>query len=151
MKHKDTPQPGIWRSVNQTQIKDWRKKVRDDLATKPKGSIRYEFDTGRTQGLGEADTNLAGDAVMEQPKPLGIRDARDTVETLIQGTLDWVREAGSKDELRRRVAILQHSGKMSHMSLDEATSQMYNLAEKLAVADAERVYNERGLNRPVQI
>jgi len=150
LKRGDTPQPGVWRSVNQEEINAWRKKVKRDLATKPKGSIVYEYDTGRTQGLAPATTTASGDAIFEMPKPLGIRDPRDTIDVLIKGTLDWVR-SGTQDDLRQRVKQLQKAGKFSHLSLDEAVSQIAALVEKMAKADAERVYAERGYGRPVQL
>ena len=149
-KQDDTLEPGVWRSLNQEQIKQWRKKVKRDLATKPKGSIMYEYDTGRTQGLPPAVTTASGNAIFEMPKPLGIRDPRDTIDVLIKGTLDWVR-SGTQDDLRQRVKMLQKAGKFSHLSLDEAVSQISVLVEKMARADAERVYAERGYGRPVQL
>ena len=48
LKKGDAPEPGVWRPLDQKQINQWRKKVKRDLATKPKGSIMYEYDTGRT-------------------------------------------------------------------------------------------------------
>ena len=150
LKQGDTPEPGVWRSIDQKQIDKWREKVKRDLATKPKGSIMYEYDTGRTQGLTPADTTASGDAIFEMPKPMGIREPRDTINVLIKGTLDWVR-GGNKDDLRQRVKLLQESGKFAHLSLDEAVSQIGALAEKMAKADAERVYAERGYGRPVQL
>ena len=117
LKQGDTPEPGVWRSIDQKQIDEWREKVKRDLATKPKGSIMYEYDTGRTQGLTPADTTASGDAIFEMPKPMGIREPRDTIDVLIKGTLDWVR-GGNKDDLRQRVKLLQESGKFAHLSLD---------------------------------
>ena len=153
LRHKgDDHAPGEWKPVNRAEIAAWREKVKHKLATAPRGSVSYQYDTGVRKDIEQADSARGDEATFSGPRsPSGIREARDTIDVLAAQTLEWVRSAGSKDVLRQRVAHLQRAGGMSHLSLDEAVDQVHALALKLAQMDAERVYNQDGHNRPVLI
>ena len=147
LKHQNTPEPGRWHWITPKKAKAWRQKVSRNLATKPRGSVIYEYDTARTVGLERAPVNEAGQAVVEAaPARTDVRDPRETVQVLIEQYLEWVRSAGSKDVLRKRVELIQKSGKLTHLTVDEAVDQIHNLTEKLARADAERVYRQYGFD-----
>ena len=143
LKHKDTPEPGRWRTVTGDQARQWREEARGRIASGK--SAMLEYDPVRQLGLDVAPgTSEQGE--IETPRRENPREPRDTVEEMARIQLEWVLD-GSREQVLHRVAILKRSAGWTHLTDDEALRQLRELAFKLARRDAERRYDELGLLR----
>lgn len=145
LKHKDTPEPGVWRTVSGDQARKWRADVRQKMMAAPRGSVTTEFDIGRHHSIEQAP-GTSEQGIIEKPRQETPREPRETVEELSKVMIDWVFGAG-RTEARHRVRILKKSSGMSHLTDEDALNQLHVLAEKLARMDAERRYQEMALLR----
>lgn len=143
---KDTPEPNRWRFIRGDTGRNWRKEVRDRVASKRSTT---EFDVGRHDSFEEA-AGTREQAVLETPAAEKPREARETVEELTKQMLENIL-SGTEEQRLRRVQLLKQTAGMGHLTDAEALDQLSTLARKLATMDAERRYAEMGLNKPVQL
>lgn len=146
LKHKNTPEPGVWRTVGGDQAKVWREGARQRVAT---GQSRLEFDRVNQLGIDVAPGDYES-GIIEKPRAEKPREPMDTVETLAKMNLDWVL-SGTKEQVLHKVRILKKSSGMTHLTDEDAAQQLSQLAFKLARRDAEQRYKEMNLLRPAVI
>ena len=140
-KHKDTPQPGVWRDITADDARKWRRDAEQRVLEKRGGML--EYDIGRhAYGPGEG-TREQG--IIDVPKAEKPREGRETVEELARRTMDWVLD-GTREEVQHKVKIVQQSSGMSHLTQAEALEQIQNLSKKLAEMDAQRAYAENDID-----
>lgn len=134
-----------WRHVSQADIDEWRRKVREDLATKKGTRFEYNqaYHTGFEQGTPEEISS--GQATLTAKTATGIRQHRDTVEESARQMISWVRDTPS--EFMHRVRILKAAGNFSHLTDEQAAAQLWEICQKLATESARRVYGRDGYDR----
>lgn len=133
-----------WRHVSQSDIDEWRKRVKDNLATKR--GTRYEYNTAHWQGLEKVEANQDGSATIQKPKTAtGIRQHRDTVEVAAESMISWVKE--DKNQFMHRVRILKQAGNFPDLTDEQAADRLWEICQKVAQADAKRVYKSGGYDR----
>lgn len=155
---------GLWVPVSPSDVSNWRKATVDRVG---KGGRvhRHREVTGMVVGRGgeyemqrfhtdQADpTRHEGNAALvDRPDPIrGIREARDTVQILASDMLAWVREVPElyEERVKHIVGRAKAMGALGHLTDEEAAQQVHVLAQKLAVADAEKGYAKGGHNRAV--
>ena len=129
-----------WRHVSRKDLADWRSKVKKDL--KEKRGTRYEYNTARTKGLEPVGANDDGSATVSSKSAVGIRSHRETTEIVAQEMVTWIQE--SRDSFMGRIRMLKKMGNFQHLTDEDAASQMWELAQKVAQSDVKRVYRRDG-------
>lgn len=131
-----------WKHVSQSEIDDWREKARNDVATKR--GTRLEYNTAYHTNIpqGTAEEARTGTATMSAQTAAGIRQHRDTVEESARSMISWVQD--SKDQFMHRVRMLKRAGNFTHLTDEEAASQLWEICRKLAEDSAKRVYSRDG-------
>lgn len=152
LQYQGTPDRGVWHPMSETEIKDWRKQAREKVAAGGRvvpgrgGVIRgrggsLEWSTAHTDQavFTEAEGNAA--TVDPPPREKGRLEAREAVEAVMKSYLDWAKE--DPDAFLARVRQLQAAGEMTHLSAEEAATQLYEMAERIARDDVERAFQRR--------
>lgn len=126
----------LFRPMDPEELKAWRR----DL---PKG---WRREVGTIYSNAPKVTPHDGDeAFVERPARPKPMEGRQAVEAVYRDTMDWLRRVGVDEAARQLVA----SGRASHLSIEEAKSQIDSLLRKDALASVERVYAREGRNRAV--
>lgn len=147
LKHKDTPQPGVWHMVRGDFARTWRKNTREKLTTQ--SGVSLEFSVTRQENIDEAPgTHETG--VVEAPAKEKPRQPLETVEELARMMVENILAQPHEGRIRR-IQLLKANSGMGHLTDEEALDQLTHLAHKLARRDAERRYKEMNLLAPARI
>ncbi|MDH5294141.1 MAG: hypothetical protein OEW91_10705 [Acidimicrobiia bacterium] len=137
LKHTNTPEPGVWHEVSSDQVRDWRRSL-------GKGVVRQDSIGRRNLQPVDAAHGDSG-AVSATPRRSWV-EPREVIDNHVTSFLtDLHRLKGiSESAFLDRVRKLRAMAGWDHLSDEEAADQLAALAEKVATAITEPVYQKMG-------